>query len=110
MTQTYGWFCPECNVRYRASACTDNKCPNGHSLDNAYWVYLKTYGNSFEISIKGTGLQIHKFPVFKDHFHRHIRLKKWIAEQVQEQPEFRPIFENLMGYSYQYAVNLKNSK
>ena len=45
MTETYGWFCIRCGLRYRASLCKGDKCPSGHDLNKwGIWIYKKDAG------------------------------------------------------------------
>jgi len=47
MTESYGWYCRECGLRYRESTCTKDGnlifCPSGHNLNEVgFWIYRKT--------------------------------------------------------------------
>lgn len=51
MTESYGWFCIKCGIRYRQSLCNGNKCPSGHDLTK-YGVWVERHESKHGLDVK----------------------------------------------------------
>jgi len=98
MTQTFGWYCPKCDTRWRASICDrkQNLCPQGHSLFDCYWVYRKDFTNSIHLLVTGAdNFKINESLSGLEDGKRYTTLRKWIDARCREDPHRTKLYENL---------------
>ncbi|MFW9990900.1 MAG: hypothetical protein ACFFD4_02450 [Candidatus Odinarchaeota archaeon] len=92
MTQTYGYYCPSCSLRWKGSVCKEGKCPSGHDLNDAYSVYVhyrtKRYGGGIDVRITGKDLDFsHIFTDLK-------ALSAFMEQEKQERSPHAAVFIN----------------
>ena len=89
MTQSYGYYCPKCKIRWRTSVCLDGSCPAGHPLSECFWIYHQFGGFGHRIRIKSTKLN------YGETFLDVSSLREWIQKKQIEIPAFAEVFENV---------------
>lgn len=88
MTESYGYYCPQCKTRWRTSVCKDDMCPAGHILTECFWVYHQSGAFGHRIVIKSEKLEVNEtFPFTNS-------LMEWIQKKQLENPAFAEVFNN----------------
>jgi len=107
MTESYGWFCSKCGLRYRDSVCDRNKntCPSGHDLNiYGYWVYRKEYKNSLDVRVSKQMPDGRTLRIIDEWVSWH-RVKEKMEELIYKNPEYRDLIENAFMVSASISEN-----
>ncbi|MFX0204404.1 MAG: hypothetical protein ACFFDT_00335 [Candidatus Hodarchaeota archaeon] len=101
MTESYGYYCLKCHMRWRVSVCPQGECPSGHDLKDAYMIYRKTASWGFKVSIKGKDLNLREYIYVseEDYLACNRYLHEWADRKAQEQPQFKELFYNVLESS-----------
>jgi len=103
MTESYGYYCAVCKLRYRYSACIkeDDKllCPSGHDLiKHGYWVYRKHTGSYLKILISKPINRTQDKILIKEYLDWE-NFNDMVAKLKKQHPDLIEVIDNAIGVS-----------